>query len=209
MDRGFPRDRLVRFIYGVDEKKFYPSPASQPSGAGLKMIYVGVAAVRKGLHFALEAWLQSPASKTGEFLIVGGFLPAYREKLAPMLAHPSVKVLGHRNDVPELMRQCDLFVLPSIEEGFGLVCTEAMASGCIPLVSDACTDLCEHMKDSLVHAVADVAALTRHITILHENRSLLVQFREACLRKIPDLTWSAAGLSLVNAYRQIIEAKAT
>ena len=37
-----------------------------------------------------------------------------------MLAHPSVKVLGHRNDVPELMRKSDILVLPSIEEGFGL-----------------------------------------------------------------------------------------
>ena len=52
-----------------------------------------------------------------------------------MLAHPSVKILGHRNDVPELVRQSDILVLPSIEEGFGLVCTEAMGSGCVPLVS--------------------------------------------------------------------------
>ena len=75
------------------------------------MLFVGVCAVRKGLHFALEAWLQSPASATGTFMIAGEFLPAYREKLAPMLAHRSVKVLGHRNDVPELMRQSDILVL--------------------------------------------------------------------------------------------------
>ncbi len=34
-----------------------------------------------------------------------------------MLAHPSVKVLGHRNDLPDLMRQSDILVLPSIGEG--------------------------------------------------------------------------------------------
>lgn len=207
VDQGFSKDRLVRFIYGVDEKQFYPDPHYQAPKRGLKMIYVGVAAVRKGLHFALEAWLKSHASKEGEFIIVGGFLPEYRDKLSSLLAHPSVKVLGHRNDVPQLMRQSDLFILPSIEEGFGLVCTEAMASGCVPLVSDACTDLCQHAQDSLVHAVADVDALTQHITTLHENRALLAQLRAACLQKIPDLTWSAAGRSLVKAYREIIERK--
>ena len=103
----------------------------------MRMIFVGVCAVRKGLHYALEAWLQSPASQNGQFLIAGEFIPAYKQKLAPMLAHPSVRLFGHRDDIAELMRQCDLFVLPSIEEGFGLVCTEAMASGCVCLVSDA------------------------------------------------------------------------
>ena len=36
--------------------------------------------------------------------------------------------LGHRTDVPELMRSSDALLLPSIEEGFGLVCTEAIGS---------------------------------------------------------------------------------
>src|SRR5208282_1162770 len=101
------------------------------------------------------------------------------KKLAPMLAHPSVKMLGHRRDVPELMRKSDILVLPSIEEGFGLVCTEAMGSGCVPLASEACTDLCRHNENALVHAVGDVGALTKHITMLDQDRSLLEKLRLA------------------------------
>ena len=59
-----------------------------------------------------------------------------------MLAHPSVRVLGQRNDVPELMRQSDIFVLPSIEEGSALVTSEARGSGCVLLVSDAAGAVC-------------------------------------------------------------------
>ena len=55
------------------------------------MLFVGVCAVRKGLHFALEAWLKSPASADGRFLIAGEFLPDYEARLAPLLAHPSVE----------------------------------------------------------------------------------------------------------------------
>jgi glycosyltransferase involved in cell wall biosynthesis len=207
LDQGFPRERLVRFIYGVDEKKFYPSNRPRDPKAGLKMIFVGVCAVRKGLHFALEAWLKSEASKTGRFLIAGDFIPAYRKKLAPMLVHPSVEVLGHRNDVPALMRECDLFVLPSIEEGFGLVCTEAMASGCVPLVSDACTEICQHMENSMVHPAGNVMALSQHITLLHQDRELLKKLRTASIQAVPRITWAAAGTKLVQAYREVITSR--
>ena len=207
LDQGFPASQLTRHIYGYDEKVYKPAEGAREAKPGLTMLFVGVCAVRKGLHFALEAWLKSPASATGTFMIAGEFLPAYQEKLAPMLAHPSVRVLGHRNDIPELVRQSDILVLPSIEEGFGLVCTEAMGSGCVPLVSDACTDICKHMENAMVHHVADVAALQKQITMLHEDRELLAKLRAAGLRRAPEITWTAAGKILLDVYRDTIEMK--
>jgi glycosyltransferase involved in cell wall biosynthesis len=121
-----------------------------------------------------------------------------------MLSHPSVQVLGHRNDVPELMRKSDILVLPSIEEGFGLVITEAMGSGCVPLASEACTEICSHMKTGLMHRVGDVEALTQHITMLHQDRALLAKFRAASLEASQSFTWIAAGRVLLDAYRETI-----
>jgi glycosyltransferase involved in cell wall biosynthesis len=207
LDQGFPAAQLARHIYGYDETVYKPAEGARETKPGLTMLFVGVCAVRKGLHFALEAWLKSPASAAGTFMIAGEFLPAYQEKLAPMLAHPSVRVLGHRNDIPELVRQSDILILPSIEEGFGLVCTEAMGSGCVPLVSDACTDICKHMENAMVHHVADVEALQRQITKLHEDRELLAKLRAAGLRRAPEITWTAAGKILLDVYRETIEMK--
>jgi len=204
LDQGFSGEKLVRHIYGFDETVFHPDTKPREPKRGLTMLSVGVCAVRKGLHYALEAWLQSPASREGQFLIAGDFLPAYHDKLSAMLAHPSVKVLGHRNDVPELMRDADLLVLPSIEEGFGLVCTEAMGSGCVPLVSDACTDICRHMENALVHRVGDVAALTQHITMVDNDRTLLAKLRAQGLRTAPEVTWTAAGVRLLDVYRSVL-----
>jgi glycosyltransferase involved in cell wall biosynthesis len=203
-DQGFAPGKLFRHIYGVDEKRFFPDPAPRDPKRGLTMISVGVCAVRKGLHFALEAWLKSSASRDGTFLIAGGFIPGYAEKLAPMLSHPSVKVLGHRNDIPELMRKSDILILPSIEEGFGLVVAEAMGSGCIPLISDACTDICKHRQHGMIHHVGDVEALTRQITELHQDRALLEKLRDASIGAIPQITWTAAGVRLVEAYREVL-----
>jgi glycosyltransferase involved in cell wall biosynthesis len=205
LDQGFAREKLARHIYGVDEKAYYPDSKPRDPKRGFTALYVGVAAVRKGLHYALEAWLQSPACRDGSFLIAGELLPAYAEKLSAMLAHPSVHALGHRNDVPELMRQSDVMVLPTIEEGFGLVCTEAMASGSVPLVSDACTELCRHLENSLVHRVGDVSALTQHLTMMYQEPALRERLRTAGIRFTPEITWTAAGRILCDTYRETME----
>ena len=208
VERGIPRAKLLKHTYGFDDKTCYPDFSRvADTNAGLTMMFAGDAAVRKGVHFALEAWLKSPAHKTGTFLIAGNMLPAYAERMSAMLQHPSVKVLGHRKDVPELMRKSDLFVLSSVEEGFGLVCVEAIGSGCVPLVSEACTDVCQHMVNSLVHPIGDVDTLAKHITMLYEDRTLLARMRQECIRVAPTLTWTVAGERLLGTYEEAIRLK--
>ena len=203
LDKGLDRSVLSRHIYGYDETVYRPDNRKNKK---FTMLFVGVCAVRKGVHFALDAWLRSPAHHDGRFMIAGEFLPDYQKRLATMLADPSVEVLGHRTDVPDLMRQADVLVLPSIEEGFGLVCTEAMGSGCVPLVSDACTDLCRHLDNAMVHSVGDVDTLSSHITSLYRDPHLLETLRNRGLALAPDITWTAAGRVLVNVYREAIRA---
>jgi glycosyltransferase involved in cell wall biosynthesis len=204
LDEGFPSDKLVRHTYGFDPDVFFPNNQAANRQRGLTVLFAGVCAVRKGLHFALEAWLRSPAHREGTFSIAGTFIPAYAEKLSHMLSHPSVRVLGHRTDVPELMRKSDILILPTIEEGSALVTSEARASGCVLLVSDASGAVCMHMKNALVHQPGDVKTLSEHITLLHENRGLLESLRACSLSTVHEITWQAAGKTLLSAYRKTL-----
>jgi len=206
LDKGYAKEKLIRHMYAVDEKVFHASTAPRDPKRGLTMLFVGGCAPRKGVHYALEAWLQSPACQDGSFLIAGEFVPGYAAKLAPMLSHPSVRVLGHWKDVPTLMEKSDVLVLPSIEEGSALVTSEARASGCVLLVSEATGAPCKHMETGLIHRVGDVAALAQHITMLHENRELLAKLRAASLGGVPDITWTVAGVKLLQLYRETIAA---
>jgi glycosyltransferase involved in cell wall biosynthesis len=204
LENGFAREKLARHQYGFDEQVYYPDPEPREEKAGLTMLFVGGCAPRKGVHYALEAWLKSTACHEGKFMIAGGFVPGYAEKLASMLSHPSVHVLGHRTDVPELMRQSDILVLSSLEEGSALVTSEARGSGCVLLVSEAAGAICEHMENALVHRVGDVSTLTQHINFLQEDRKLLQRLRADSLRRVPEITWNAAGARLLEAYRETI-----
>jgi glycosyltransferase involved in cell wall biosynthesis len=205
LERGYPAGKLARHQYGFDEKRYFPG-AQTGGGSGLQVLFAGVCAVRKGLHYALEAWIASPASAYGTFSIAGEFLPAYRDRLESMLAHASVKILGHRNDLPELMRNSDILVLPSIEEGSALVTSDARGSGCVLLVSEAAGAICRHLEDALVHKVGDIPTLTRHFTMLHQDRALLERLRRASLAGLSNVTWTAAGVRLLDVYRETIEA---
>ena len=203
-EEGFPDAQLVHHTYGYDENLFFAADRPANRDGGLNVLFVGMCAVRKGVHLALDAWLQSAASRTGTFTIAGGFIPDYEAKLADQLAHPSVRALGHSDDVPELMRASDILLLPSIEEGFGLVCVEAMGSGCVPLVSDACTDTVRHGQNGFVHHVGDVATLTEQLALLDRDRDLLAALREGCVRSAPNHTWSAAGVRLLDVYEDAV-----
>jgi len=201
MDRGFPANKLARHQYGYDETKFFPGSQDAEPGRGLTMIFVGGCAPRKGLHYALEAWLKSSARDTGTFLIAGEFTPGYAEKLSAQLAHPSVKRLGHRSAVGDLMRRSDLLVLPTIEEGSALVTYEARGCGCVLLVSDASGAVCQHEGNALVHPARDVGALTGHITRLDRDRAMLSRLRKASLATTHEITWGAAGRRLLEVYQ--------
>ena len=206
-ERGFPAEKLARHQYGFDDKLFHAGQQKAEPGRGLTMIFVGGCAPRKGLHYALDAWLKSSAHERGTFLIAGEFIPGYAEKLSVQLAHPSVKVLGYRKDVADLMRQSDLFVLPSIEEGSALVTSEARGSGCVILVSEATGAICQHMENALVHKVRDTTALTEHLNLLDKDRNLYHRLRTKSLATTQALTWTSAGVKLLEVYRQAIASR--
>ena len=73
-----------------------------------------------------------------ELLIAGdGPLRGELEELAGRLGLSSqVRFLGIREDIPALMAAADVFVLPSADEGFGLVVAEAMACECVVVATD-------------------------------------------------------------------------
>ena len=198
--QGFPPEKLLRHTYGFDETLYFPDPQNLELKRKFTALFVGVDPVRKGLHLALQAWVLSPASSDGTFVIAGTISREFQTRFREFLAHPSVVQLGFRRDVPELMRKADVLLLPSLEEGFGLVCVDAIGSGCVPVVSTACTEVCVHMNNALVHEVGDVSTLRQQITMLYEDPMLLASLREGTLQSRHRLTWTAAGKQLLDVY---------
>jgi glycosyltransferase involved in cell wall biosynthesis len=197
--RGTPREKLVLHRYGYDPQRFFASNGNRPDRV-FTAVFVGRCEPRKGLHYALKAWHDSGAAEKGRFIICGSFERDYREVLEPLLDHPSVEVHGFVSDPSSLMREGDVFILPSVEEGSALVVYEAQACGCVPLVSEAAGSRCRDGVDGFVHRPRDVTTLTKQLAQLHVDPQLVERMRTAGLARAGQLTWSAAGAELAEIY---------
>jgi hypothetical protein len=56
--------------------------------------------------------------------------------------------------------------------------------------------------------VGDVETLTKHITMLHDDPSLLQKLRAGAIGKRLEYTWSAAGVKLLQVYGEIVAGQA-
>lgn len=153
---GVPLERLARIYYGVDPGPLQPSRARAEVRAELGLdkdapvlVCVGRLAPQKDHPTLLRALAQLPAEVT--LLVVGddpfGSGRAQLEGLAAELQLAErARFLGIRHDVPDLLGASDLFVLPSLWEGLGLVFLEAMAVG-LPIVATNISAIPEVVDD--------------------------------------------------------------
>ena len=133
VDRGFAEERLGMHGYGFDPGCF-PEPADVTSreGEGLRAVFVGRCEPRKGLHYALEAWIESGAAERGD-LHDCGTLPGYARCWNRCSASER-DVQGWVDDTGKLMREAT-YHFPSVRKA-SLRPLEAQASGAV-VVSDA------------------------------------------------------------------------
>lgn len=119
---------------GLDLTRFdaLATPAGPGRRGGPRVIVVCNLIGYKGHEFFLRAWPQVLNSfPDAEAVLVGdGVLRGHLEAMARALdiGH-SVEFLGVRRDIPELLASADLYVHPSLQEGYSNALLEAMASG--------------------------------------------------------------------------------
>ena len=147
---GVAEGRVSRITNGVDTSRFCPTGprAALPAGfaQGPEALVLGWAGRMEGVKDPLSlvrAFLRLPAvdpdSGRRPYLVMAGtgsLLPAVRAEVAAAGADERVWLPGPREDIPELLRSLDVFVLPSLAEGISNTILEAMASG-LPVVATA------------------------------------------------------------------------
>lgn len=115
------------------------------------LLAVGRQEFQKGHRFLLEAMPTVLATHPSALLLVAGRQGAETASLQAMVERSarlraSVRFLGHRDDLPEVLAASDLFVFPSLWEGLGGAVLEAMALG-VPIVTSDLEPLREVVED--------------------------------------------------------------
>jgi glycosyltransferase involved in cell wall biosynthesis len=107
-------------------------------GVGPETLLVGGAghlAPRKGFDLLLRAFAAADVGEVRVVIAGGGDHLAELRRIAEEMGIASrVDFLGHRDDGPDVIAGCDLFVVPSRNEGMANVMLEAMAAG-VPVIA--------------------------------------------------------------------------
>lgn len=204
LSRGHVESQLARHHYGFEPTRFFPAPARDPERP-FTAIFVGRVEPLKGLHLVLDAWRRAGLGERARLLVLGAVMPTYLDHLNRTYPDVQPEYVGFTDDVPGLMRQADVLVFPTYTEGSALVTYEAMASGVVPLVSEAAGAHVRHGTDGLVHEVEDVDTLAEQLRSLADDPARLRELSAAAVAASSELTWAGAARRLVELYRAAVQ----
>lgn len=184
---GISREKLSVVYRGVDIERFAPPDARQ----ALPFIVASCGSLgeRKGTYQLLEAW-EKLAFPDSELWLIGHAGDDELQRLQSR-ATSTVRFLGFRRDLPQLLQQVHVHVLLSRNEGFAKVLLEAAACGAVNICTKA-TGWPEGVPG--VRIVADrmnVNEVMAAIAELQKNSALRIRLgQEARNAVCGQLTWS-------------------
>lgn len=135
---------------------------------------VGGEPLRKGYLYLLDAW-ERLALRNARLLIRTDagltHYPALRQRLARL---SNVEIVRYVPDINDFYQRCDVFVLPSVDDGFGMALFEAMANEvpCIATTHCGSSELLTPGRDGIVIPPRNAELLAEALLSLYEQEDL-------------------------------------
>ena len=205
-----PASKLSLGVPGVDTALFHPAERALDNGY---ILSVGRPSdPRKNMRLLLEAYglLRERLPDAPKLMLVGGQLRSADRAAAAGLGigdHVAVRADVTPEELAPLYRQASLFVLPSNEEGLGIVILEAMASG-LPVVSTRCggPETCVvEGETGYLTPVGDAQALAQRMQALLEDDALRQRLGRAGRALVNErFSLQAAGKPFLDVYDRLL-----
>ncbi len=171
------------------------------------ILFVGTIEPRKNLKRLIEAFYELKKNKSIEhgLVIVGekGWLcDDIFETLGKLHLNQDVIFAGYipESELPLIYNAADLFVFPSLYEGFGLPPLEAMACG-VPVVTSNVSSLPEVVGDAAILVDPyNIQAIAEAIEQVLENNNLREKMIEKGFNQAKKFSWEKAARETLNLY---------
>lgn len=215
-----PPDRVDVVYLGVDGR-FYPKPPEEvlafKKAAGLPeryILYVGAIEPRKNLPLLLRAFHRARASLPPDLMLVlAGPLGWQHEEVIRTRERLDLKnrvlLPGYTPEekLPLLYGGAELFVYPSLYEGFGLPPLEAMACG-TPVIASRAGALPEVVGDAgLLISPIDEEGWANAMQEVLGSRGLKAALQEKGFSRVRLFSWENAAAATLRSYRLVYEDK--
>jgi len=188
----------IKVIYnGINTGQFIPSKKTRHSG--VKVLFSGNPTKRKGFQ-----WLPAIAVKLSDGITIN-YTQGLRANHVRLMTK-NVRSLGRipSKDMPSVYQTHDIFLSPTVREGFGLAIAEAMACG-MPVVASNCSaipELIDNGKGGFLCPVGDVDAFAEKINLLADSPKLRHEMGEYNRTKVEKMFTIDR---MVNEYKDLFE----
>jgi glycosyltransferase involved in cell wall biosynthesis len=200
VENGVPKDRIHLVPLGVELGRY----SDRPKEIGpFRVVFVGQMVQRKGLEYLLKAWkrLRLPNAE----LVLAGRGRVDRRLLAEFASE--FKYVGELSnaELRELYITSDLFCMPSLVEGYGLVYLEALACG-LPVIATRNTgaaDMVQDGREGFIVPIQDVEALAEKLEWAYRNRAALTEMRTAARSLAEQYSWLRFRRELIGVIEEV------
>lgn len=203
---GVPEHK-VRFLpYGVNLSMFHPT--GQPAPDRFDVLYAGGMNLNKGIPYLLQAFrqLQHPR-KTLTF--AGSPSPLFIERMkAHGLWLDDIRLMGHlpQDQLKDLMSRSHVMVLPSVQDGFGMVLSQAMACGCVVIGSEntGAPDLIDDGQEGFIVPIRQSEVLAGRLQWLADQPERRAEMSRLALLRVQSAGgWRDYGTQAYNIYQAL------
>jgi glycosyltransferase involved in cell wall biosynthesis len=204
LENGIIQNKLIKVPYGVDLTEFQPLPKQDKI---FRVVYAGGMTLRKGVPYLLQAFSELNLPKA-ELWLLGGDSAEIKSFFKQWGGN-----FHHFGQLPQMelhkyYSQCSVFVMNSIEDGFGLVVPEAMACG-LPVICSlnaGANDLIDNEINGFRVPIRDVEALKEKILYLYEHQGICLEMGQRAVAKIrKGFSWDDYGEKMKSTYQKALE----
>jgi glycosyltransferase involved in cell wall biosynthesis len=194
LEHGIAPDRVAVVPYGIPSSWLTIAPEPRPG----RLLFVGSVGLRKGAHYlAAASRILRERGVAHEVRAVGPYHQAVIAR--PEFAGPTYVGQVPRPLVREEFRTADLFVFPTLAEGFALVHLEALACGVPVITTPHCGSVVRDGIDGFVVPTRDATALADRVQQLQADRALRARMSQAARARAAEFVWERYASRLLEA----------
>lgn len=188
--------KFTKFKKNDSQKTLYKYGIKTPF-----LFYSGSISPRKNLQRTLEAFALLK-NEISHDIVITGFSKWKSKKIDNIITalKDRVKIIGYveENELIDLYSTADLYLYPSLYEGFGLPILEAQACGCPVLTSDVTS--CPEIAGEGAHLVDpySIEDIKRSILFIVHNQHYAQQLKKNGYANVKNYSWNISAYNIIN-----------
>lgn len=203
---GIEKNRIIKVPYGVDINFFQmKNYITNPLQKRLKFLFAGRVEAAKGIFYLLEAFKH--LEDLDLELIVVGTIECDRQLLEKYKKNVNFLGIKTKNEMPDIFKNADIYIMPSLWEGFSLTIFEAMASG-IPVIAtknSGAEGVVSDFEQGFVIGAASIEDIKEKVLWFYKNQDKIETMGRKARLLAEQYTWESYKKNVLASIKEILE----